>query len=126
MAVNRVDRELIFAPQRDIAAGLELVGAIGGIVLGVAAELPQGRRPEVADVDPIFQRRRVSAVFGIAAAAGYSLKADRREGGRGAERVGVRDGVQGRRVLSENGQGAIGRRTDADITLAVEPLARSA
>src|SRR4030081_2925550 len=95
MALNRVDRELIFAPQRDIAAGLELVGAIGGIVLGVAAELPQRRRPEVADVDPIFQRRRVSAVFGIAAAAGYSLKADRREGVRGAERVVVEDGVQG-------------------------------
>src|SRR5205085_11758442 len=45
---------------------------------------------------------------------------------RGAERIVVEDSVQGQRVLSENGQGAIGRRTDADIPVAVEPLARSA
>ncbi len=123
MAVNCVDREHTFAPRRDIGAHPELVCAIGGIILGVAAELPQRRRPELADVDPIFQRRRVSTVLGIAAAAGYSLEADRREGVGGAERIVVEDSVQGQRVLSENGQCAIGRRTDADITLAVEPLA---
>ena len=55
MAVNCVDREHTFAPRWDIAADLELVCSIGGIVLGVAAELPQRRRPELADVDPIFQ-----------------------------------------------------------------------
>jgi hypothetical protein len=76
IAVNCVDREHTLTPRWDIGAGLELVCAIGGIVLAVATELPQRRHPELADVDPIFQRRRVSTVFGIAAAAGYSLKAD--------------------------------------------------
>src|SRR5260370_16232523 len=37
----------------------------------------------------------------------------------GAERIVVEDSVQRQRVLSENGQGAIGRRTNADITLTV-------
>src|SRR5882757_267095 len=55
IAVNCVDREHALAPRWDIGAGLELVCAIGGIVLGVSAELPQRRRPELADVDPIFQ-----------------------------------------------------------------------
>src|ERR671930_1155546 len=68
----------------------------------------------------------MSAVFGIAAAAGYSLKADGREGVGGAQRIVVEDAVEGQRVLPENRQRAIARRADADITLAVVPLARSA
>src|SRR6202008_1350749 len=101
--------------------------SIGGIILAVAAELPQRRCPEVVEeVDPIFQRRRVSGVLGIAAAGGYSLKADRREGIGGAKRIVVEDSIQGQRILSENNQCAIGRRTDADVTLPVVPLARPA
>jgi len=52
----------------------------------------------VPQVDPIFQRRCVSAVLGIAAAAGDPLKADRREGVGGAEWIVVEDGIQ--RILS--------------------------
>jgi hypothetical protein len=126
MAVDGVDREHILAPCREIGANAELICTIGGIVLAVAAELPQRRCPEVVDGDPIFQRRCVSAVLGIAAAAGDPLKADRREGVGGAEWIVVEDGIQRQRVLSENGQCAIGRRTDADVTLAVVKLARPA
>ena len=55
MAVDGVDREHILAPGRNIGAYSELVRSIGGIVLAVAAELPQRRCPEVVDVDPILQ-----------------------------------------------------------------------
>src|SRR5882757_6703155 len=80
----------------------DLVGAIGGIVLPVATELPNRRRAGLADREPIFQRRRVPAVFGIAAAAGYSLPADGREGIRGAHRIVLEDTVVSQRVLPKN------------------------
>src|SRR6266550_9580247 len=104
----------------------ELVGAIGGVVLPVAAELPYRRHAGLAEGEPIFQRRRVSAVFGIAAAAGYSLPADGREGVRAAHWIVLEDTVVSQRVLPENGERAEARRADADITVAVVPLAGSA
>src|ERR1700736_1855698 len=106
----------------DVAADLQLIGAVGGVVLRVAAELPQPRHPELADVEAILRRRRVSAVFGIPDAAGYSLKADRREGVGTAERIIGKDAVERQRILPEHGQGAVSRRTDPDITHAIVPL----
>jgi hypothetical protein len=53
--VNRVEREHAVGEVRDIAAHPELVGAIGGVVLPVAAELPDPRHPELAEGEAIFQ-----------------------------------------------------------------------
>jgi len=71
IAVNCVERERTLARGRDVGTDLELICTIGGVVLGVTTKLPQRRRPQVAEADPVFQRRRVSAVFGIPAAAGF-------------------------------------------------------
>jgi hypothetical protein len=76
MAADGGNREHILATHQDVGAYSELVCSIGGIVLAIAAKPPQGRCPEVIDSDPIFKRRRVSAVLGIATAAGFSLEAD--------------------------------------------------
>jgi len=85
-AVNCVDREHTLCPTSGYRRRLgKLVSAIGGIVLGVAAELPQRRRPELADVDPIFSVTSSFYSFSVLPpAAGYSLKADGREGRREA------------------------------------------
>jgi len=122
-AVNCIDRKHTFARRRNVAAGLQLVGTIGGVVLPVATELPQRRRTEAAEVDPIFQRSRVSGAFGIADAAVHSL--NWREGERRTHRIVVDDTVLGERGLPENRQSAVGRRADAEITLAIVPLSRS-
>src|SRR5215831_18581817 len=70
VAINCVEREHAVGEVRNIAAHPELVGAIGGVVLPVSTELPNRRHARLADREPVFQRRRVPAVFGIAAAAG--------------------------------------------------------
>src|SRR5271155_2705007 len=110
----------------DVGADLSLVGPVRGIVLPVAAELPQAGSAEHADVDAILQSRAEPAVFGIANAAGRPRPADWRESIRTAHRIVSEHAVQCQRILSENGQGAVGRRTDADITYSVPPLARPA
>ena len=66
------------------------------------------------------------AIFGVAAAARESLPTDGREGVRGAHRIVLEDTIVRQRVLPENGQGAETLRTEADIAIAVVPLAGSA
>ena len=56
VAVNSVDRKHTVSQIANVGADLSLVGAVRGVVLALAAELPQGRRPVHADVDTIFQR----------------------------------------------------------------------
>src|SRR5262249_34020465 len=125
-AIDRVEREHAVGQVPDVAANSELVGAIRGVVLPVAAELPNRRHARLTDIEPIFERRRMSAVFGVAAAAGDSLPTDGREGVTGAHRIVLEDTVVRQHVLPEDRQRAIGRRTEADITVAVVPLAGSA
>src|SRR6516164_8058314 len=73
-----------------------------------ATELPKRYRPELANVETIFQRCAHSAVFGIASSAGCSLVADRRECVRTTHRVIGSNALQPEGVLPKNGQGPIG------------------
>ena len=108
VAADGVERKRAASQIGNVPAELELVGTGRGVVQIVAAELPERRNPELANVDTILHRRAKSAVLGIAHAAGNSLPADRRESVRSAHRIVGKNSVQSQRVLPENGQGAIG------------------
>jgi hypothetical protein len=41
-------------PFRNVRPYLKLIGTVRGVVLGVAAELPKRRPPELADIQAIF------------------------------------------------------------------------
>src|SRR5262249_56095502 len=58
---------------------LKRITAVRAIVLRITTELPERRRPQLANVETIFQRCAHSAVFGIASSAACSLVTDRRE-----------------------------------------------
>src|SRR5216683_7802708 len=108
VAANCVERKRAASQIGKVPAELELVGTSRGVVQIVAAELPEGRKPELVNVDTVLHRRAKSAVLGIARAAGNSLPADRRESVRSAHRIVGKNSVQSQRVLPENGEGAIG------------------
>src|ERR1700716_2345400 len=107
-AADGIDRKRAASQIGNVPAELELVGTSRGVVQFVAAELPECRNPELANVNTVLHRRAKSAVLGIAYAAGNSLPTDRREGVRSAHRIVGKNSVQSQRVLPEDGQGAIG------------------
>src|ERR1700738_1153424 len=107
-AANRIERKRSAGQIGNVAAELELVGTSRGVVQLIAAELPERRNPELANVNAIFCRGAESAVLGVAYAAGDSLPADRREGVRSAHWIVGKNSGQSPRVLPENRQGAIG------------------
>src|SRR5262249_18413680 len=87
---------------------LKRITAVRAIVLRITTELPERRRPQLANVETIFQRCAHSAVFGIASSAACSLVTDRRECVRSTQRVIGNNALQPEGVLPKNGQGAIG------------------
>src|ERR1700687_5100066 len=101
VAVNCIEREHTLSQVGNVRSYLELIGAVRGVVLAVATELPERRHPELANVDTIFQRCAESAVFGVADSTGYSLIADLGEGDRTARGQGGNNTVQGEGVLPE-------------------------
>src|SRR6516162_831677 len=96
------------SPVGNVPSRLKRITTVRAIVLRIATELPKRYRPELANVETIFQRCAHSAVFGVASSAGCSLVADRRECVRTTHRVIGRNALQPEGVLPKNGQGPIG------------------